>query len=82
MVLGGLLAAGLVGPARADTPALRLVAAARAQVGVTTVYDPAYVTLDFPGGDIDHRRVGNLRCSAGQGPGRTAHPCRPATSSA
>ena len=57
MFLGGLVAAGLVGPARADgTPALRLVAAARGQVGVTTVYDPAYVTLDFPGGDIDRSR--------------------------
>jgi uncharacterized protein len=32
---------------------LRLVAAARAQVGVTTGYDPAYVGLSFPGGDVD-----------------------------
>lgn len=42
-------------PARAQDPAA-LVAAARTQVGVTVVYDPAYVTLDFPGGDIDRRR--------------------------
>ncbi len=56
LVLGGLLAVGLVGAARADDIAVRLVAAARAQVGVTTVYDPAYVTLDFPGGDIDRTR--------------------------
>jgi hypothetical protein len=39
-----------------DPPAQRLVAAARAQVGVTTVYDPAYVSLAFPGGDIDRSR--------------------------
>lgn len=57
LVLGGFLAAALVGAARADTtPALRLVAAAQAQVGVTTVYDPAYVVLAFPGGDIDRAR--------------------------
>jgi uncharacterized protein YijF (DUF1287 family) len=40
-------------PAVAD-PAL--IGAARAQVGVTTVYDPAYAGLDFPGGDIDRSR--------------------------
>ncbi len=28
-----------------------IVAAARAQIGVTTLYDPAYVRLDYPGGD-------------------------------
>ena len=55
--LGGLVAAGLVRPALAqDAPVLRLVAAARAQVGVTTIYDPAYVVLAFPGGDIDRTR--------------------------
>lgn len=32
--------------------AARIVAAAHAQVGVTRVYDPAYVRLDFPGGDV------------------------------
>ena len=36
------------------TPAERvqLVAAARAQVGVTRGYDPAYVRLRYPGGDV------------------------------
>ncbi len=29
-----------------------LVSAARQQVGITRVYDPAYVNLDFPGGDV------------------------------
>ena len=29
-----------------------IVAAARSQVGRTTGYDPAYVALDYPGGDI------------------------------
>lgn len=31
----------------------RLVRAARKQIGVTLGYDPAYVTLPYPGGDID-----------------------------
>ncbi len=30
----------------------KLVRAARRQIGVTTGYDPAYVQLDYPGGDI------------------------------
>lgn len=33
----------------------RLVAAARAQVGVTTGYDPAYVRMAYPGGDVPQR---------------------------
>jgi uncharacterized protein len=31
---------------------MRLVAAARSQVGVTTGYDPSYVAIDYPGGDV------------------------------
>lgn len=30
----------------------KLLTAARAQIGVTTGYDPAYVTLPYPGGDV------------------------------
>ncbi len=33
-----------------------LIAAARSQVGVTTVYDPSYVRLEFPGGDVSADR--------------------------
>lgn len=33
----------------------KLVQAARQQIGVTTGYDPAYVTLDYPGGDIPRK---------------------------
>lgn len=33
-----------------------VIAAARGQVGVTTVYDPGYASLAFPGGDIDRTR--------------------------
>ncbi|MGB0798036.1 MAG: DUF1287 domain-containing protein [Planktomarina sp.] len=33
-----------------------IVAAARMQVGQTVIYDPAYVGLAFPGGDVDRRR--------------------------
>ncbi len=32
---------------------LRLVRAARRQIGITLYYDPAYVRLDYPKGDID-----------------------------
>jgi uncharacterized protein YijF (DUF1287 family) len=31
---------------------LKLVAAARAQIGRTVLYDPAYVRLAYPGGDV------------------------------
>jgi uncharacterized protein YijF (DUF1287 family) len=36
----------------AKSRSLPLVEAARAQIGVTVLYDPAYVRLDFPGGDV------------------------------
>ena len=45
-------------PARNDW-AKRLVAAAESQISVTTIYDPTYVRLDYPGGDVprDPRRL-------------------------
>ena len=45
-------------PLRADLPepARKLAAAARAQVGVTTLYDPAYVKLGYPDGDVPEDR--------------------------
>ncbi|MFY0635863.1 MAG: DUF1287 domain-containing protein [Vannielia sp.] len=49
------LLALLAGPAAAD-PGTDLAAAAQAQVGVTTIYDPAYVGLAFPGGDLPRER--------------------------
>lgn len=39
-------------PARASAPTHPLVRAARAQIGVVRYYDPAYVRLDYPGGDV------------------------------
>ena len=36
--------------------AIRLLAKARAQIGVTTLYDPAYVGLSYPGGDVPRDR--------------------------
>jgi uncharacterized protein len=40
-------------PAMAEaTSALKLVAAARRQIGVTTSYNPTYQKLAFPGGDV------------------------------
>lgn len=62
--LAGLAAAALwrvgaggagVWPGGSDE-GLALVAAARAQAGVTLIYDPAYVALDFPGGDVPAER--------------------------
>jgi len=51
-----ILLALLLSPAlRADPAvgkAVDLVKAARAQIGVTTIYDPAYVGLKYPGGDV------------------------------
>jgi len=38
-------------PAWAQTGA-RIASAARGQVGVTTIYDPAYVQLRYPNGDL------------------------------
>jgi uncharacterized protein YijF (DUF1287 family) len=35
-----------------DTPTSPIVAAARNQIGKTTTYDPSYVCLDYPGGDV------------------------------
>ena len=42
-------------PLHADT-ADKIVTAARQQVGVTTFYDPAYVTLTYPNGDVPQDR--------------------------
>ncbi len=33
-----------------------IAAAAESQVGVTTIYDPAYVSLRYPGGDLPRER--------------------------
>jgi len=43
-------------PPPPDTPGGKIVAAARKQIGVTTSYDPAYVSLEYPGGDIPRER--------------------------
>ncbi|MHC4327892.1 MAG: DUF1287 domain-containing protein, partial [Planctomycetota bacterium] len=36
----------------ADTPTSPIVAAARDQIGKTTIYDSSYVRLKYPGGDV------------------------------
>ncbi len=49
----GAGAALAVRPVTADeTPAEKLIAAARAQIGVTLIYDPSYTRIDYPNGDI------------------------------
>jgi len=52
-----LLGAGVAMAARptfADsTPAEKLIAAARQQIGVTLIYDPGYTRIVYPDGDID-----------------------------
>lgn len=50
----GWQAAAQDAPASAE--ALAVVRAAEAQLGVVTVYDPAYVALAFPGGDVAAER--------------------------
>lgn len=55
-ILQGRIAAPVLSEDAAFLPASpeakALISAAEAQVGVVTVYDPAYVTLDYPGGDV------------------------------
>lgn len=46
----------LATPALAGSEPSRITSAARDQVGVTVTYDPAYVDLAFPGGDIPRDR--------------------------
>lgn len=46
-----LALAGIAAPAQ-ERAAPILLSAAHAQVGVTTRYDPAYVRLSYPGGDV------------------------------
>jgi len=43
-------------PLAAAGKAGRLIAAARAQIGITIRYDPAYTVLPFPGGDVPRER--------------------------
>ena len=42
--------------AQAQETGAKIVTAARKQVGVTLSYDPAYVTLAYPGGDVPKER--------------------------
>ncbi len=51
-----ILSLSLAMPVLAGSEPSRLTTAAREQVGVTVTYDPAYVTLDFPGGDLPRDR--------------------------
>ncbi|MDX5349487.1 MAG: DUF1287 domain-containing protein [Paracoccaceae bacterium] len=46
----------LASPVLAGSEPSRLASAAREQVGVTLTYDPAYVALEFPGGDLPRER--------------------------
>lgn len=57
LFLSGCVTTVLGCPALADaSAAAKLVAAAERQIGVTTLYDPAYVALDYPGGDVPLER--------------------------
>lgn len=42
--------------ASAEPWAAKLIAAAEAQVGVTLTYDPSYVKIAYPGGDVPRQR--------------------------
>lgn len=39
-----------------EAKSARLIVSARTQIGVTTKYDPAYVALAYPGGDVPRDR--------------------------
>lgn len=52
----GCLLAVLAGPVLAGSEPSRLTEAAREQVGVTVTYDPSYIFLEFPGGDLPRDR--------------------------
>jgi len=51
-----LLLLALALPLSAQSTGGKLVEAARKQIGVTVFYDPAYVTLVYPGGDVSSER--------------------------
>ena len=51
-----LVLAFLAAPALASPVPSRLAEAARDQIGVTVIYDPAYAALEFPGGDLPRDR--------------------------
>ena len=54
LILAGL-AACLTTGATADEFATKTVEAARAQIGQTLIYDPSYVSIPFPNGDVPRR---------------------------
>jgi uncharacterized protein len=56
LLLASISLAADAQPVTATPAALRIAAAALAQVGVTTVYDPKYVALRYPGGDLPAER--------------------------
>ncbi|MDG2486440.1 MAG: DUF1287 domain-containing protein [Roseibacillus sp.] len=41
---------------QSSAPSNSIVDAARSQIGVTLIYDPAYVALDYPGGDVPRQK--------------------------
>ncbi len=47
---------GSGGPTAAEPWAKKLIDAAESQIGVTVTYDPAYVRLAYPGGDVARDR--------------------------
>ena len=51
-----LTGAGLAQERPASPVRLELAKAAEAQVGVTLTYDPSYVVIDYPGGDVPRDR--------------------------
>lgn len=55
MKSAALLLVALALPLLAE-PGQKIVEAARARIGVTITYDPAYVGLDYPGGDVPDDR--------------------------
>lgn len=63
-MIAGVTATGFAGAAQAMVPPrplptsweAKLIAAAETQIGRTVIYDPAYVRLAYPGGDVPMER--------------------------
>jgi uncharacterized protein YijF (DUF1287 family) len=59
LALASLVSTEIVGgqpAAPTSRPAKQLIAAALTQVGITTIYDPTFVKLGYPGGDLPRER--------------------------
>ena len=55
-VLAALIVSSPLLPAQQSAEIARFLVSAQAQIGTTLTYDPAYTSLDYPGGDVPIER--------------------------